>query len=678
MKTKLLSLLLLLSIISNSQTVIKWVKTDKITARTDTIVFDSIAKFNNGATFKDSVNIDIIHPEDSNSLSICNHNNSSILTFGDGVPKLGSINAYMGTYKGIDLNMGNYYKNGVWYRSLNGNPSCFFMNHADSTISMWWGGYGLKNSSIAWTTPKFVFSSKGKMTANSVDVDSVFIGNDTIYRIGISNDTLYFNNQTFTGGGGSTGFKWIVTGGGTDKIYTAVQAASVGDVVIVDAGAYTETNTISKDGVRLHFMNGAVVTKTTAGALFDITGSTNNFYLTGDGEFNTVNEFVNCTSFSGSVIDLEYSKASNTGVGKKLINIDVAGLVADVYINGKIKSESSGGNVIYKYTGTGITSIKGGIYSNTSAYDCLYIGGYGTMAANPTPSAISASASASNASYKGIYITGLTSQKFGNINAKKIDKLYINGEFNGSINGEVGVYTENNSIKHITFNNVVGTATIIATQGSYNFMSRWDVLTLTGGATVNLFGTNLNLGELITQSAGIINHYGTIEPWNTTENRRLFNITGGTLRNYGTISVSGGLYLTRRVSYCLINGATAKVINYGIWDCPNPASNAFLGGGELIQLQAGTFENRGYMRNRCEGNGGYCIRVTGNSTFIHDGGRMILNPNYAGSSIYNAASTLTIKNYNNYFTNIARSGAGTYTETITGGGTEVVDTDVTE
>jgi len=76
-----------------------------------------------------------------------------------------------------------------------------------------------------------------------------------------------------------------------------------------------------------------------------------------------------------------------------------------------------------------------------------------------------------------------------------------------------------------------------------------------------------------------------------------------------------------------------------------------------------------------EWHGGIQSKTDVDGTFTHNGGKIVVNSSSTSMSVDNT-KTATIKNYNSYYTNYARAGAGTYTETITGGGTEVVDTDV--
>ena len=74
-------------------------------------------------------------------------------------------------------------------------------------------------------------------------------------------------------------FKWVISGGGTNKIYTAVQAASAGDVIYVDGGTYIENNSITKDGITI-IGNGSIITSNTT-TILQINGLTTYFKFIG-------------------------------------------------------------------------------------------------------------------------------------------------------------------------------------------------------------------------------------------------------------------------------------------------------------------------------------------------------------------------------------------------------------
>lgn len=69
-------------------------------------------------------------------------------------------------------------------------------------------------------------------------------------------------------------------------IKAAVDAASSGDTIVVWPGQYTDEYNLLKDGVNIHFLNGAVVTQSnTNQSLFHDSGGASNVRITGHGVF---------------------------------------------------------------------------------------------------------------------------------------------------------------------------------------------------------------------------------------------------------------------------------------------------------------------------------------------------------------------------------------------------------
>jgi len=121
-----------------------------------------------------TLEIDTIHPYNSKSLSICNHNNSSAILFGDGVPKLGSISPYMGTYKGVDYGAGFYYESGDWKYSLTDYyPLSLFQNVNEGSLEFWVENKGVKDASITWTNRKWYIDNKGREHVDSISLGGV-------------------------------------------------------------------------------------------------------------------------------------------------------------------------------------------------------------------------------------------------------------------------------------------------------------------------------------------------------------------------------------------------------------------------------------------------------------------------------------------------------------------------
>lgn len=119
---------------------------------------------------------------------------------------------------------------------------------------------------------------------------------------------------------------------------------------------------------------------------------------------------------------------------------------------------------------------------------------------------------------------------------------------------------------------------------------------------------------------------------------------------YPFISMTGGtLNINAEIRQINANTYNDSVILYMTGGRLNLGSN-----GKLVNINAKS-----------------CIHIAGDCTFQHDGGVLVTDGIY---SINNPASTVTVKNYNNYYTNVART--GTFNSDITGGGIEIVDTEV--
>lgn len=173
--------------VSGDTGIFKVVKTNIITANdSDNVNFQSPVVIDSNLTAKDIIGdtiysikttTDIIHPNDSPSVSLCNHNNSSLLWLGDSIQKFGSLNAYFGAFKGIDLSMNNYYKNSVWYRTLDGNGTCAFQNYDNMKFEWYFAGYGVAGSTISWGAAMASLDSTGNFTVPIATIgDSLSVG----------------------------------------------------------------------------------------------------------------------------------------------------------------------------------------------------------------------------------------------------------------------------------------------------------------------------------------------------------------------------------------------------------------------------------------------------------------------------------------------------------------------
>lgn len=143
-------------------------------------------------------------------------------------------------------------------------------------------------------------------------------------------------------------------------IEAAVVAASTGDTIEVMPGSYTPISNLAKNGVTFYFHAGAIVTKTTSGAIFDYSANatyTSDINILGYGSFFK-------TSTSGEV----FTFATNTNT----ININIVGNIfssntSNVFNCGDINTtatynitantvQSSGGYALYCNYSSGQTN----------------------------------------------------------------------------------------------------------------------------------------------------------------------------------------------------------------------------------------------------------------------------------------------------------------------------------
>lgn len=98
-------------------------------------------------------------------------------------------------------------------------------------------------------------------------------------------------------------------------IEAAVGAAVAGDTIYVFSGSYTPVSNIAKSGINMFFEVGTIVTKTTAGSLFDSTGFTDAFNVFGHAEFYKTTTagyiFYSNSGYAGKPISFECKKVQS-------------------------------------------------------------------------------------------------------------------------------------------------------------------------------------------------------------------------------------------------------------------------------------------------------------------------------------------------------------------------------
>jgi hypothetical protein len=137
----------------------------------------------------------------------------------------------------------------------------------------------------------------------------------------------------------SAGFKIVVSGGGTNKIYDAITGASAGDVVLVDAGVYAEENNIAvKSNVSVWCVSGVTINKTTAGALIDLDANDiTNFSIEGFADMNSTNGIIKHNKAGNLNTTFGFSARDLTSTDASIINIYIANTAYTSQINFRIK-----------------------------------------------------------------------------------------------------------------------------------------------------------------------------------------------------------------------------------------------------------------------------------------------------------------------------------------------------
>ena len=455
--------------------------------------------------------------------------------------------------------------------------------------------------------------------------------------------------------------------------------------VVFSAGYYHPTANIARQTMSWHFEGGSYIYKSTAGYLFDFNALGNDRIkpctITGDGVFNCAYGIVYfyqqnySFGFTFSCSKKWQSRSTNATA--------ITGLTSS-YISGNIKS--SGGSCV-KCTGyQADKTVLDGTFQNTTSdktIDILpnqYVNmdirgelinsstGY-CVGSTFGQVNINANISATNAVY-------LSTDAYFNFNGNLSGNIYINtassdhllATFNGTfINGTLTLDGQVNFLRstvsihgsYSNYNFVVGDDQRLAVTGDLIYPANGITVATTGvlDFTGNVYVYD---GYSISQTAGTINWRGSIGAranycWN-------YALSGGIANFYADVTANSTTASPLTIT------STGRANIYGKWTEKYPIS---LSGGKLKIVSTGQINN---VTNAADSTGAGII-VNASSTFLHDGG-IITVTNSSANSIYNrAGKTLTIRNYNNYFTNHTRGGTGTYTETITGSGTEIVDPD---
>lgn len=196
-------------------------------------------------------------------------------------------------------------------------------------------------------------------------------------------------------------------------IEAAVNAASLGDLIIINSGSYTPTSNLAKNGVLYYFCPGSIITKTTAGAIFDFSASatyTLEIIIKGCGNFyktSTTGEVFNLTNNTNAIsVTFEFDIASATHSAALYYTVNNNVSRKNTFTGNKkiISSGSHGAYVIHSQALTystvncqditsssaygiyiyGNTVVNGGYYYSSVSVGCFFATGATNCIANGT------------------------------------------------------------------------------------------------------------------------------------------------------------------------------------------------------------------------------------------------------------------------------------------------------
>jgi hypothetical protein len=148
----------------------------------------------------------------------------------------------------------------------------------------------------------------------------------------------------------------------------ASAVAVAGDLIHVFPGAYTATGNIAKSGVNWHFENGVTVTKTTSGELFNTTGHTVGFNISGKARFIKTTNSGELFYFAAASLEynIECLSVKSSVVGSPIFTITGGGLSLYMKIDYANHSGSHILNLAYGGNGCWI-DIKAVSWQSTAA-----------------------------------------------------------------------------------------------------------------------------------------------------------------------------------------------------------------------------------------------------------------------------------------------------------------------
>lgn len=154
------------------------------------------------------------------------------------------------------------------------------------------------------------------------------------------------------------------------SIQTAINAAAIGDLVWVWPGTYSENDIVLKDGVNLHFVDGANIANTGASSsIFTDSGNNVNCKITGDGQFthqptDNTGAFFDLTGASTVIVSCKIISVKNVAV----INLTTA---SSLTVSGQVTATRTAGTSLVLFTCNHASGLI--IFSGSVSFD--YTGG---------------------------------------------------------------------------------------------------------------------------------------------------------------------------------------------------------------------------------------------------------------------------------------------------------------
>lgn len=462
-----------------------------------------------------------------------------------------------------------------------------------------------------------------------------------------------------------------------DTLYStidaALTAATTGWYLEVFPGTY-QVETDPPDSITLYCHEGAVITSNDT--LFDLR-NVYGFVLDGRAELNATN-FVFFTDSARYAMNHRFKKAKSTS--SKCISIyNNVTRYNHIFKADSVSSYGDDAAYFRPITAdittdfTAYSTAGNGIYLNSSAKEVTIKGNSKTI--SPTDYAIYVAGSVEDtvviitnngmidgglyleSTYDIIHFTQNGNVK-GNCYVKAPTGTMVDLVINGNMNNGIMTFYGTNNFAAVTINgnlhnyhvNVSGTYTsVVVNSNNYNI-------------------ENIYNSTRFTNSAGYLTVNGYIYVNDITNIVPIFTNTGGTTYCNANIDYRGddiSVLSQTSGSFELKGAASGTSASDMLSQCTISGGTFFLNGGKLS------------MNPTTLSASSYNINGTGNYTYKHMGG--ILYSNNAADHCINVATGIvtTVKNYLPYYVNKARqeSGTGVYNEVITGGGTEIVDTD---